>query len=132
MREQTFVYRGRQLVAPLVALIAFLTREYTKLKHEIDVFDPSPIKGRPLMIGEETPAQKLGRMKAQLKTIEFNIRTATNWLREARRCPWTKWVLDFRDLDWLYPREIDAGTLDSSRTDTFSSSDHPAPQAPKT
>lgn len=121
MRQQTFEYRGRSLIEPLKKLCNFFSAEHASLKHRIDTFDPSPLKNVQIVPGHQTPKMKHEGMKAELKVIEANLLIASNWLREAQRCRWKKWILDFADLDWLYRPEPAFGTQGSLKKETISS-----------
>ncbi len=104
MQEQKFTYRGKDLIAPLKNLIALLALEEEKANEKLVGFDKSNMTKN--IMGLDPASQVYFQLEAKHKNILFELKKAKNWLREAQRTKWTKWTLDFSDLEWLYREKI--------------------------
>lgn len=100
MQEQKFVYKGKELIVPLEFLIIKLKEEEKKAKDSVTEFGKSN-PSRNLM-GMDPLTQRSLELEAKHRNALFDLTKAVNWLREAKRTPRYKWILDFGDLQWLY------------------------------
>lgn len=102
MPDHKFVYRGRELEPPLMALVALLKEKEKKAKDELVGFDKSSLPKTIIAIDPAT--QHYLHLESKFKEVSSDLKRAEDWLREVRRTPRFKWTLDFIDLNWLYRR----------------------------
>lgn len=104
MQEHRFGYKGRDLIAPLEKLISLLKDAEKEAQDRLAGFDKSNMTKN--IMGLDPATQVYFQLEAKYKNISFERKKAENWLREAKRTKWTKWTLDFSDLEWLYREKI--------------------------
>lgn len=109
MSELTFRYRGRDLIAPLTALVAALSGEISAIEAEIAALDPSSRALPKAADSLDTPFRKLDR---KLKKLLAQRTIMALWLQEAQRTRWRVWVLDVNQIVSVYRDATDPRLLE--------------------
>lgn len=96
-----FNYRGKDLIEPLASLVSYLNFERVKVKEDLLAHDITKTN-RSVMNIMDPAAQQHMATESKYKQILGDLVRAENWLREAKRMPRMKWVLDISELEWLH------------------------------
>lgn len=108
MSELLFIYKGKELVKPLLVLLARHDSDIRALDAELAKQLPADIEAARTPSGIQVRKQTTGEMavrRLDFEKVELlaKRRETELWLFEAKRTPRAKWSLNMRDLANLYP-----------------------------